>query len=57
MRAMFWLQNLKGRDHSTYLAVDERIILDWILKDQSVKLCTGFILLRIGISGGLLCTR
>jgi hypothetical protein len=27
----FWSENLKGRDHSEDLSVDERIILEWIL--------------------------
>jgi hypothetical protein len=26
-----WSENLKGRDHSEDLGVDERTILDWIL--------------------------
>jgi hypothetical protein len=27
----FWLENLKGRDHSENLDVDGRIILEWML--------------------------
>jgi len=30
MYTKFWLENLKGRDHSEYLGVGGRIILDWI---------------------------
>jgi hypothetical protein len=30
-RARFWSENLKGRDHSKDLSVDEKIILEWIL--------------------------
>jgi hypothetical protein len=28
---IFWLENLKGRDHLEDLCVDGRIILEWIL--------------------------
>jgi hypothetical protein len=31
MCAVFWLKNLKGRDHWEELGVDERIILECIL--------------------------
>jgi hypothetical protein len=36
------------------LSIDGRIILEWILEKQSGKVCTGFIWLRKGTSGGLL---
>jgi len=32
-------------------------ILEWILGQKGGKVWTGFILLRIGISGGLLCSQ
>jgi hypothetical protein len=32
MRHTFWLENLKGRDHSEDLGIDRKIILEWILK-------------------------
>jgi hypothetical protein len=32
MHTIFWLENLKERDYSEDLGVDERIILEWILK-------------------------
>jgi hypothetical protein len=38
------LENVKG---------DERIILKWILKEQDVRVWTGFICRRIGPSGDL----
>jgi hypothetical protein len=31
MHTIFWLENLKGRDHLEDLGADERIILEWIL--------------------------
>jgi hypothetical protein len=36
------------------LDVDGKIILEWILGKYGGKVLTGFIWLRIGISGGLL---
>jgi hypothetical protein len=30
MYIVFWLGNLKGRDHSEDPGVDEKIILEWI---------------------------
>jgi hypothetical protein len=30
-RTVFWLENLKLRDHSEDLGIDEKKILDWIL--------------------------
>jgi hypothetical protein len=32
MHAMFWLENLKGRNHSEHMGVDGRIILDCALR-------------------------
>jgi len=34
----FWLEILKGRDHSEVLGIDEKIILDWILGKECGKL-------------------
>jgi hypothetical protein len=31
MHAVFWLENLKGRDHLVDLGVDGKVILEWIL--------------------------
>jgi hypothetical protein len=57
MHTKFWLEDLKGRDHSEEQGVDERIKLKWILERQRVKLWTGFIWLRTGASGGVLQTQ
>jgi hypothetical protein len=43
MHTLFWLQNLKGRDHFEDIEVNERIILEWILGKYVGKLWTGFI--------------
>jgi hypothetical protein len=37
---------MKGRDHLEGVAADRRIILKRILKDLSVRLCSGYILLK-----------
>jgi len=37
----FCHKNLKGRNHSEDLAVDGKIILEWILGKQSGKVWTG----------------
>jgi hypothetical protein len=50
----FWPENLKVRDHSKHLGADVRIILEWILGKQGVKLWTGFIWLRMRTDRGLL---
>jgi hypothetical protein len=31
MHRIFWLENLKGRNHSEDLGIDRKIILEWIL--------------------------
>jgi hypothetical protein len=38
MHKMFWVGNLKGRDHSQDLGVDGRIICEWVSGKQSGKL-------------------
>jgi hypothetical protein len=53
MRTELLSENLKGRDRSEDLGVDEKIILEWIL-GKGGKVWTGFVCLRIGTSGGLL---
>jgi hypothetical protein len=37
MCIIFWLEYLKGGDHSEYLGVDGTIILDWILRKKVGK--------------------
>jgi hypothetical protein len=54
VQTIFWLENLKGRAHLEDLGVDERILLQWILRKKVGKTCTGFISPRTGISGGIL---
>jgi hypothetical protein len=54
MRTKFWLESLKGRDHSEDLGEDGRIILKLILKTWLGRVWTGFIWLRIGTIGELL---
>jgi hypothetical protein len=34
MRIVFWLESLKGRDHSEDLDVDGMMLLEWILGIQ-----------------------
>jgi hypothetical protein len=50
----FWSENTKGRDHSEYLSVDGKIILEGMLRKYGYKLWTGFMWLRLGPIGGLL---
>jgi hypothetical protein len=54
MHTKFLSENPKGRDHFRDLDIDEKIILEWTLGKQGVKLWTGFIWLNIGTSGRLL---
>jgi len=49
--------NLKGRNQWEDLYVDGKMILECILWKQCGKRWTGFISLRIGASGRLLCIR
>jgi hypothetical protein len=45
------MKNLKGRDHSEVIGVDEKIILKWILGKQDLGM---LIWLRIANCGGIL---
>jgi len=49
MHTKFWSENLQVRYHAKDLAVDRRIILEWILGTWWI----GCIWLSIGVSGGL----
>jgi hypothetical protein len=51
------LENQKERDYSEDISIDGKIILEWILGKQGRKVQSRFIWLRIGINGGLQCTR
>jgi hypothetical protein len=52
MHRIFWLKNMKGRDHLEDLSVDAKIILEWILGCQNGLLWNALVWLRIGTSGG-----
>jgi len=54
MRTMFWLENLKRRDHLEDLGVDGKVILEWILGKYGGKVWTGFVWFNAGTSDGLL---
>jgi hypothetical protein len=59
MRAMknvyrFFLESLKGRDHSEALDVGGSVILKWILRKRGWRMWIEFIWLRVEIVGGLL---
>jgi hypothetical protein len=54
MHIIFKLENLRGRDHSGDLDVDQSIISEWILGKWGGKVWSRCIWLRIGTSGGLL---
>jgi hypothetical protein len=51
---MFWLENLKGREHPEDLSVGGTIILECILGKQDGNMITGCIWFRILTGGGLM---
>jgi len=54
MHTIFWLENLKGKDHSKEASLDGRIILKWILRKYDGKGWTGCIWITVETSDGLL---
>jgi hypothetical protein len=54
MHKVFYLENLKGRDHSEDLDVDGKLIQESILGKYGGKFWTECIWLRIRTNGGLL---
>jgi len=57
MSTKFWSENLKARDHSEELCVDERIILEWIFGKWGGRLWNGYIWLKLGTNGEPSWTR
>jgi len=53
MHTKFWLENLKGRDHSEDVGVDGSIILEWFSEKLGGKAWTECICVRTGTSDGL----
>jgi hypothetical protein len=53
---MWILRNLKGIGHLEGLGVDEMITLKLILNIYYLRVWTGLSRLKVGSSGGLLCT-
>jgi hypothetical protein len=51
---MFWLKNLKERDHLESLSINGKRILEWVLGKYTGKMWSGFVLIWIGPSDGLL---
>jgi hypothetical protein len=47
------VENLKVRDNSEDLGIDEEVILERLLRKWDGKMWTGFFWARIGIGGGL----
>jgi hypothetical protein len=54
MYEIFWLGNLKARDHLEHVDVDEKMILECILGKYFGRVWIGCIWLRIESSGGTL---
>jgi len=54
MHTIFWLENLKGRDHLKDIVAEGQIILEWILGKYGGNVWNGFVWLRTGTSKGSL---
>jgi hypothetical protein len=48
------VEDMKKTDHLEDIGIDRRIILKLIIKNWDEWVCTGFIPIKIGTSGGLL---
>jgi hypothetical protein len=53
MRYTFWLESLKGSDHSEDLIIDDRIISKQIFKKYGGRMWSGLIWLKTQAAGGL----
>jgi hypothetical protein len=53
MQTKFWLESLKGRDHSEDLHIDSKNKLKRMLGKKNGRMRSGFIWLRIGTNGRL----
>jgi hypothetical protein len=47
------LESINERDHSEDLGVDGRIMFKYVLEKQDVRVWSGFVWIRIGISSGM----
>jgi hypothetical protein len=52
MRTTFWLESLKGRNHSKDLGMGERIILKFIIEKLCLGMLIALIWLKIGTGVG-----
>jgi len=54
----YWkVEHMKRGNHLGDLVIDRMIILKWVFKKYGVRALTGFIWLRIGSIGRVLCTQ
>jgi hypothetical protein len=56
MRTKYWLENLKGKDHSEDVGVEGRVMLECIIGKYG-EVWTGVVWLRIRTNGGFLLTQ
>jgi hypothetical protein len=54
---MFWWESRNVRDHLEEIDVGGKIVLKWISEKLEGVVWTRLTWLRIGTSGGLLCTQ
>jgi hypothetical protein len=53
MHTIFQLENQNGRYDLEDIAIDGKIILEWILEQLRGKMRTAFIWFRMGTNGGM----